>query len=141
MSSVRIATLNDSKIAIKLLLNFHKEAKLPFNPSSVWALNIFKSFVNDDDKIAIIKEGGILLGGISQSILGPFIQSYELAWWVEPEHRGNSLEMVKIYEDWAKGKGAKAIELKSLHQFKETEKIYNRLGYNPLETSWIKIVE
>src|SRR5690606_24043441 len=118
-----------------------KKAELPFNPSSVWALELFKNFVSDDDKLALIKDGGILLAGVSPSILGPFINSYELAWWVEPEKRGNSLEMIKFYENWAVGKGAKIIEVKSLEIFKNTELIYDRLGYKPIEKSWIKIME
>lgn len=138
---IRIATLEDSHKATKLLLNFYKNANPPFKTSAAWASSLFQTFVRDNDKIAIIKEGGILLGGISQSLLGPFKQSYELVWWVDPEHRGNSLEMIKIYEDWAIENGAKLIELKSLSKYKSTEKIYEKIGYEPIETSWIKVTE
>lgn len=140
MTSIKLATLEDSHKATKLLLNFYKEANPPFQTSAAWALALFQTFVKDDDKIAIIKDGGIFLGGISQSLLGPFIQAYELVWWVDSENRGNSLKMIKIYEDWAKEKGAQIIELKSLEKFKETEQIYNRIGYKPIETSWIKAI-
>lgn len=138
---IRIATLEDSYKATKTLLNFYKSVNPPFKTSAAWALSLFETFVKDDDKIAIIKDGGILLGGVSKSLLGPFIQAYELVWWVDPDCRGNSLEMIRIYEDWAIEKGAKLIELKSLSKYKDTEKIYKKIGYTPIETSWVKITE
>lgn len=138
--TIRLATLNDSTEAVKLLLNFHKACDLPFKVSMPWALGLFKACVNDKDKIAIIKDGGILLGMVGPSLVGPFKQCLEIAWWVEPEKRGGSLEMLKMYENWAKENGAKLIEVKSMHKFPETGKIYTRLGYEPLENSWIKVV-
>jgi hypothetical protein len=140
METIRFASLEDSHKAVKLLLNFKKESGLPFKTSAAWALNLFQCCVRDEDKIALIKDGGILLGAVSDSLLGPFKQAHEIVWWVDPEKRGNSLSMIKEYEDWAINKGASFIELKSLNKFKETEKIYERLGYSPIETSWIKVI-
>lgn len=137
---IRLATLADSKEAVNLLLNFHKACDLPFDVTTAWALGLFKACVNDKDKIAIIKDGGILLGMVGPSLVGPFNQCIEIAWWVEPEKRGGSLKMLKMYEDWAKSKNAKLIEVKSMHKFQETGKIYERLGYEPLEMSWVKTV-
>lgn len=138
-NSVKIATLEDSTKAVRLLLSFHKNSGLPFKTSAAWALALFNECVNSEDKIAIIKDGGILLGAVSKSLLGPFKQAQEIVWWVEPEFRGNSLEMIKIYEKWAIEKEALFIELKSLEAFKETGRIYKRLGYEPVETSWLKV--
>lgn len=137
--TIRLATLEDATLATRLLLNFHKSCELPFEVTTAWALSLFKACVNDTDKIAIIKEkGGILLGMIGPSMVGPFKQCLELAWWVEPEERGGSLKMLKMYEDWAITNGAKLIEVKSMHKFPETEKLYKNLGYEPIETSWVK---
>lgn len=138
--SIHLSTLEDTNLAIKLLLNFHKISELPFKTSAAWALALFQSCVNDKDKIAISKDGGILLGGIGKSLIGPILQSYEIAWWVEPECRGGSIEMLKMYEAWAIESGAKLIEVKSLNKFKEIEKVYDRMGYKPIETSWVKVI-
>lgn len=139
---IRIATLEDSMKGAKLLLNFHKAANPPFDASAAWALALFQEFVNAEDKIAIIKDGGILLGGVSKSILGPFMQAYEVAWWVNPDRRGiNSIKMLKMYEEWAKIKGASLIEVKSLENFKEVEKLYERSGYSLIEKSWVKVIK
>lgn len=139
--TIRLATLNDSALAVKLLLDFHKACDLPFQVTTAWALALFKACVNDKDKIAILKEdGGILLGIVGPSMVGPFKQCAEIAWWVDPDKRGGSLKMLSLYEEWAKENGAKLIEVKSMHKFPETEKIYARLGYEPIETSWVKTV-
>lgn len=139
--TIRLATLEDSELAVKLLLNFHKACDLPFTVTTAWALALFKACVIDKDKLAIIKEdGGILLGMVGPSLVGPFKQCLEIAWWVEPDKRGGSLEMMKMYEDWATKNGAKLIEVKSMHKFPETEKLYARLGYEPLEKSWVKVI-
>lgn len=138
--TIRLATLQDSTEAVRLLLDFHKACDLPFEVTTAWALALFKACVNDKDKIAIVKDGGILLGLTGPSLIGPFNQCIELAWWVDPEKRGGSLGMLTLYEQWAKEKGAKLVEVKSLHRFPETEKIYKRIGYEPIETSWVKVI-
>lgn len=138
--TTRLSTLADAKDAVKLLLDFHKQSGLNFETSAAWALALFKSCVIDNDKIAISKDGGILLGIIGPSLLGPFKQAHEIVWWVDPLKRGNSLDMIKIYENWAIENGAKLIELKSLNKFKEVEKIYEKLNYEPIEKSWVKVI-
>ena len=136
----RYATLEDGQKAVRLLLNFHKASDLPFKTSAAWALALFNTCVNDDDKVAIIKDGGILLGAVGNSLLGPFKQSHEIAWWVEPDKRGGSLQMLKMYEEWTLSKEVSLIEVKSLSKFSQTDVIYKRLGFTPIETSWIKVV-
>lgn len=138
--NLRIAKLEDSNKAVKLLLEFYKASDLPFPTNAAWAMALFKACVNDADKIAIMKDGGILLGLIGNSLLGPFKQAHEIVWWVSPDSRGGSLEMLKEYENWAEEQGAKLIEVKSLNKFPDSEYIYERLGYEPVETSWIKVV-
>lgn len=138
--TARLATLEDSHKAVKLLLSFKKNSELPFSTNAAWALALFQNCVNDKNKIAIIKDGGILLGAISNSLLGPFKQAQEIVWWVEPDKRGSSINMVRMYEKWACENGCKFIELKSLEKFKEVEKLYSKIGYSPIETSWVKVV-
>lgn len=136
-----LSTLEDKNSAVKLLLDFHRQSRMPFPTSAAWALDLFKTCVLSPERIAVSKTGGILLGAVSRSLLGPIIQSHEIAWWVDPEHRGGSIDMLKMYEDWALEKGAKLIEVKSLNIFKEVENLYERMGYSPIETSWVKVIK
>lgn len=92
----------------------------------------------DPNWLCVERPGGILLAQVGQSLLGPFLAAQEIAWWVEPDARGIGTGMLREYEEWAIRKGAKAIKMASLAVFPETEKIYERLGYERLETSWVK---
>lgn len=139
--TIHLSTLADKNEAVKLLLDFHKKSEMPFPTSAAWALDLFKTCVSDPDRIAISKTGGILLGAISRSLLGPILQAHEIAWWVDPDYRGGSVAMLEMYENWALEKGAKLIEVKSLNIFKEVETLYERMGYSPIETSWVKVIK
>lgn len=123
---------------IRLLLDFHKATGLPFPATAAWAKALLTASMQEPDRLAIIRPYGVLLAVVGHSQLGPFMASEEIAWWVDPDHRGNSVGMLQEYEQWATSKGAKAIGVKSLAMFPETEKLYERIGYSRLETSWVK---
>lgn len=123
---------------IRLLLDFHKASGLPFPATAAWAKALVDTYSVSVNRCAILRPGGILLGAISQSQLGPFMAAEEIVWWVDPEHRGNSRGMLTEFEEWAIAHGAKAIGVKSLAMMPAVEKIYERAGYERLETSWVK---
>jgi GNAT superfamily N-acetyltransferase len=123
---------------VRLLLNFHAAAGLPFPTTAAWADKLYMTARTDPNWLCVERPGGILLAQVGPSPLGPFLAAQEIAWWVEPDVRGIGMGMLKEYEEWAIRKGAKAIEMKSLAIFPETEKIYEHLGYKRLEISWVK---
>ncbi len=123
---------------VKLLMEFHAAAGLPFQTSTAWANGLYQEHVSNPDKIAVVRDHGVLLGAIGQSPLGPFKVAHEVAWWVSPDARGIGLGMLREYEDWAWSKGVFGIEVKSLAMFPQADKIYERAGYAALETSWVK---
>lgn len=123
---------------VQLLLNFHKATGLPFPATAAWADQLYMTARTNRDWLSVEREGGILLAKVGPSMLGPFTVAEEIAWWVEPVFRGHSLDMLREYEAWAISKGVKAIRVASLAVFPETEKLYTRLGYERLETSWVK---
>lgn len=136
--TARLATASDAHRTARLLLDFHEASGLPFETSAAWALALFQSHLNNPDSVVIVKDGGVLIGAVGPSQLGPFKIAQEIAWWVDPAHRGGSLDMLSMYEAWALTKGAKFIEAKSLARFPETERLYRAKGYVQCETSWIK---
>jgi RimJ/RimL family protein N-acetyltransferase len=123
---------------VKLLLDFHRAAGLPFPATAQWADKIYNTARSNPDWLCVERPGGVLIGMIGPSLLGPFKVAQELAWWVDPAHRGNSLGMLREYEEWATLRGVSAIEVKSLALFPETERLYERAGYSRLETSWVR---
>ncbi len=58
----------------------------------------------------------------------------EVVWWVEPEHRGVGLKLLRSAEDWAKENGAEAMQM--VAPTEAIGKLYARLGYEPIETSY-----
>lgn len=124
--------------SVQLLLDFHKAAQLPFPATAAWADQLYMTARTRPDWLCVERTGGVLIAHIGPSLLGPFKVSHEIAWWVDPDHRGIGLGMLDEYEQWAISKGAGAIEVKSLAIFPEAERIYERSGYTKLETSWVK---
>lgn len=123
---------------LQLLLDFHFASGLPFPATVQWADKLYTQARTDPNWTAIERPGGILIGMVGPSLLGPFKVAQELVWWVDPAHRGNSADMVTEYEAWAISKGVKAIKLTSLEIFPRTERIYARMGYSKLETNWVR---
>lgn len=142
MASYRIATLDDARRAARCLLDFHQAANLPFKASAAWADALFRSCVTDDDRLALMHESGrgLLLGIIAPSMLGPFLQAHEIAWWVYPDCRGNAADMLEGYEMWALKGGAQIIGVASLAVMPEVERLYEARGYARLEQHWVKVV-
>lgn len=137
----RIAKLEDAVTGARLLLDFHKAAKMPFPASGAWAHNLFCECVTDPNRLALVTAGGILLAAVGPSILGPFVQADEIAWWVSPERRGVGASMLLRYEQWAISMGARLIGVASLAAMPEVESIYERRGFARLETHWVKVAK
>lgn len=58
----------------------------------------------------------------------------EMAWWVEPEARGSGVKLLRAAEEWARERGAVAVQMVA-----PTERVgalYSRLGYKAFETSY-----
>lgn len=123
-------------------MDFYKAAKLPGGKvTAAWADFVYRRAVTSENQIAIVKPGGVLLGIIAESMIGPFAVSDELAWWVDPAHRGGSMAMLDMYEAWAQRMGAEIIGLTSLALMPEVERLYERRGYVRLESHWVRAVK
>lgn len=125
---------------VQLLLDFHAATELPFPATVQWADRLYQQARTDPNWLCVERPGGVLIGMVGPSLLGPFKVAQEVAWWVDPNHRGNSMGMLREYEEWATLRGVFAIEVKSLAKFPDTERLYERAGYSRLETSWVKWV-
>jgi hypothetical protein len=137
----RPATLLDAHVAARYLLDFHRAAALPFPTSPAWAHSLFCEHVTDPSKLALMDNGGVLLGVVGNSMLGPFRQAQEIAWWISPEHRGSGMRMLLRYEEWAISMGARMIGVASLSVMPDVERLYERRGFSRLETQWVKVTK
>jgi GNAT superfamily N-acetyltransferase len=60
----------------------------------------------------------------------------ELFWWVEPDHRGNGLALLRMAEKWATARGASHSIMISPDE--RVSRVYETLGYSLLETHYVK---
>lgn len=64
----------------------------------------------------------------------------EIAWWVNPEHRGGGAQLMRDYDAWCDGFGVErfASELVSPSLPESPARLYERMGYERCEVAWIK---
>lgn len=60
----------------------------------------------------------------------------ELFWWVEPEHRGAGLKLLRAAEDWARARRARSMLM--VAPTKRVAAAYRALGYYKLEEHFTK---
>ncbi len=67
----------------------------------------------------------------------------ELFWFVNSENRGKGLRLLKEFESWAAEHGIKKILIAHLTGImpEKIKKIYTRMGYNEMETHYLKEVK
>jgi RimJ/RimL family protein N-acetyltransferase len=63
----------------------------------------------------------------------------EVIWWVAPTHRGTGLRLFRAAEQWAKSVGAKRIQMIAPNP--SVGKIYERMGYEQIETAYQRSVQ
>lgn len=62
----------------------------------------------------------------------------EIFWWTEPEARGAGLRLLREAERWAKKQGAVSVQMVAPDE--RVGRLYERLGYSRIETSYGKAV-
>jgi GNAT superfamily N-acetyltransferase len=66
----------------------------------------------------------------------------EWFWYVLPEHRlqKQSLKLIKAYENWARKIGARFVAMSHFHDDagSRLSKVYERMGYKPIEHTYYK---
>ena len=86
---------------------------------------------------------GVIVGALSPIWYSPgSLIASELAWWVDPQHRGSraALQLVKAFEAWAIDSGAKLITLSDLRIGEDypAGPLFERLGYRVSERAHTK---
>ena len=120
---------------------FYKEAGFVY-PDDIRAY--YESLNQNPMIFTVVERGkGFIVGFVAPSFLEPtMIQCSELAWYVEPEHRGTSvaIKLMTRYEAYAKDKGCNYITMVCLESLspESVGKIYHKLGYNTLEHHYRK---
>lgn len=147
--NIRMVQAGDLDALLEMGASFYSIGKLPgrFEGSafsSFWEGAVASGqgaiLIGEDDEGQVVGTLGALLYADPNN--GDII-AQELFWWVNEGHRGNgSLNLLKAYETWARGSGAKRIVVSAVHGLKEEtlDKVYQRKGYRPIETNYVQDV-
>jgi GNAT superfamily N-acetyltransferase len=64
----------------------------------------------------------------------------EAFWYVIPGYRGHGVELLLAFQEWAKNAGAHYVAMIHLLnlQPEHLSRLYRKMGYNPIETNYLK---
>jgi GNAT superfamily N-acetyltransferase len=115
-----------------------------FNPErfrAAWTL-LFDSgaaviFVAEDSGGAI---AGTLGGIIHREIYGDRLIAEEFFWFARPGHRGAGVALYRAFEEWARARGAAALQMVHLFDVmpEKVARFYLRSGFEPVEMRYQK---
>lgn len=90
----------------------------------------------EEDRVELV--GMLALIALPHPLTGQ-IYADEIAWWVDPEHRGGTLgpKMLRAAEDWATTNGANMVKMVA-PAGSTVGSFYERIGYRPVESAFIK---
>lgn len=146
---IRLAKTEDIPDLIKLSKSFHKSS--PYRTMGFDATKTKTFFENaiatmgmqsvtlvalKDEKIV-----GFLAATASEPVFSASKISMEMAWWVEPEHRGSrsAYLLFKAYEDWALRVGCSYVQMAYLPDTEtDLDEFYRKQGYQRVESSYLK---
>lgn len=91
----------------------------------------------------LITEGravGLICGYLTTSMTNEKLVVQEVMWYVYPEHRKYGLVLLKYFEAHARSLKATSIIMALMHNSKSAQlgRIYERKGYKPFETHYMK---
>ncbi len=139
----REATIEDIPRMVRMGQRFRAESiyasRLHDSPEHMAALGA--RLIGSADGICyVIDRDGQLTGMIGMLVFAHHFSGErtagELFFWVEPEHRGQGLRLLKAAEAWARDQRATTIQMIAPTQ--DVEVLYQRVGYHKLEVAYEK---
>lgn len=93
-------------------------------------------------QVIVTERDGHLIGMLGVMVyphpMSGELMGSELFWWLDPDHRGNGVWMLRRAETWATAAGA--VRMQMMHPVTKPRvgAIYQRVGYTPIETLYQK---
>lgn len=144
---VRQAKIQDRDEFVRLANLFLAESSYPIKMNLMKLMTSFLRAIELDEIVLFVAEDndklvGMLVGVVNESLFSNDKIASELAWFVEKEYRGTSvaLRLLVEFEKWAKLQGCSFIAMIDLHRVNNLENMYNKLGYELAEKTYMKKV-
>jgi GNAT superfamily N-acetyltransferase len=140
---IRQATHDDQPGMVAMGLRFIATTGYAAFPSTPEALGWILAVVLEHGVAYVAEEAGRLVGMLAVVVAPhpltgePYAD--EVVWWVEPEYRSGSLgpRLLQTVENWTVTKGVTALRMVAPNET-AVGKFYERRGYVPIETSYLK---
>jgi GNAT superfamily N-acetyltransferase len=140
---IRTATADDVPRIVEMGLRFRRETKyanhIGDNAEQLAALT---GKVISEGIALVSEDAGRVCGMIGILLFPHFISgeliAAEVAWWVEPEHRGAGIKLVREAERKARERGAKRMQM--IAPSDQVGSVYKRLGYSYVEAAYDKVL-
>lgn len=135
--TVREATVDDIPRLVQMGQRFRLEtgyaSRIAENTGQMSALSE-RLIAGEDGLLLVSDREGIVTGMLGVLVfphhLSGALVAGELFFWVEPDHRGHGVRLLKQAETWARANGATAFHM--MAPSPEVERLYQRLGYTVL---------
>jgi L-amino acid N-acyltransferase len=108
------------------------------NDPSYSAQQMARMMESDSCALFVVDLDGAVVGMLGvmvfvQPFSGELVAS-ELFWWLDPQHRGNGVWMLRRAEKWAQSKGAARMTMMAPVDKPRVCEIYEAIGYRAVET-------
>jgi len=140
---LKIAEAEDADIVFEMSMKFIRDTGY----DSISTEEDIKSLIAEvlasprNQSIIVMDDFGFIAGRATKFPFGPDLIASEIAWWIDPEARGESKgsKLMDAFEYWAKNvAGCKFISMTSLNN--TVEKIYRKKGYKLYERAYMKVL-
>lgn len=138
--TVRVATEADIPAIVEMGRHFIAAIyprDLPFNPDQI-AATARALLQSPDGAVFVAEVTGVVVGmlamiAFSHPLSGERIAT-ELCWWVEPQHRGIGLRLLRAAQTWSRTQQAAVLQM--IAPSPDVAQLYERLGLHAVETSY-----
>ena len=140
---MRIATEEDSLTVLGMAEKFVATTGYGplFDKATVGELILAFIKAAPTEKIIILDDFGFIAGQATQFPFGPYRMASEVAWWIDPDSRGENKgsKLMEAFEYWAKEVAlCDFISMTSLD--KKVENIYKKKGYKLYERAYMRVL-
>lgn len=137
--AVRCATPADMPAAVALLKESHAAAGFTFPFDPVRAAALFNHHLASGlVLVAGSPARGLFMAATFDHPFGAGKWAKETVWYIAPDARGRAaIKMLDAYEQWAREQGCAVIGMASLAT-NDVSRLYERRGYTPAETHFVK---
>lgn len=102
----------------------------------------FAEKIIDGDGLLVSERSGKIVSMLGFVVFPHFMSGEttggEVFWWVEPEHRGEGLKLLRAAEKCARSVGAKRFQM--IAPSEDVEKLYELMGYEYVESTYQKML-